>query len=78
MNGEHLSTPGARIRLMRKAKGWKQEGFARELGASQASVSQWENDKWLPGPLMRWHMANVLGVSESFLFGDINDERVAS
>lgn len=74
---EDLRTVGGRIRIMRQAKGWKQTTFALKLGASQASVSQWEANNWLPGSLMRKRIASVLDASESFLFGDLN-ERQAS
>lgn len=68
-----LATPGRRLRFLRKAKGWKQEELARRVHTSQAAVSQWENDRWLPGEHMQKLLAEELGTTHLFLFG----ERVA-
>lgn len=74
---ERFSTPGTRIRFMRKAKGWTQVTLASKVHTSQPAISQWEKDKWLPGPLMRQQLAEVLGTTQTFLFGDVT-ERAAS
>lgn len=77
MTDENLSTVGGRIRAMRRAKGWKQMVFAEKLGASQAAISQWENNHFLPGDFWRWKIADTLGASERWLFG-VENERQAS
>lgn len=77
VNDEDLSTPGGRIRLMRRAKGWKQDGFAKKLGVSQASVSQWENNNWLPDRSLHGRIASTLDCSETWLFFEA-EKKVAS
>lgn len=66
-------TPGKRLRFLRLAKGWKQEELARRVHTSQPAVSQWENDLWLPSEQMQKLLAEALGATRMFLFG----ERVA-
>jgi transcriptional regulator with XRE-family HTH domain len=68
---ESLSTPGGRIRLLRTAKGWTQVTLASKVHSSQPAVSQWEKDRWLPEPYMRKQLAEILGTTQTFLFGEI-------
>ena len=70
MPDEELSTPGRRLRFLRVARGFKQVSLAARLGTSQAAVSQWESDKWLPAPHMQKLIAEELGTTRLFLFGD--------
>ena len=67
---DDLSTPGKRLRLMRKAKGWSQETLAAKVYATQPAVSQWENDLWLPAMATQVLLAEALGTTRHFLFGD--------
>jgi transcriptional regulator with XRE-family HTH domain len=68
VTSEELSTPGRRMRFLRQAKGWDQTSFARRIHTSQPAISQWELDKWLPGPEMRRRIAEELGATQSFIF----------
>lgn len=65
-----LGTTGARIRFLRKAKGLSQQALARAVFASQPAVSMWENDTWTPSPQSQRLLAEALGSTRSFLFGD--------
>ena len=64
----NLNTPGARIRMMRTAKGWSQEHLGRLVGASQVAVSHWELDRFTPGLAAQKALADHLGTTRSFLF----------
>lgn len=77
MKNEDRSTVGGRIRFLRQAKGWKQTTFAEKVGASQAAISQWENNHFLPGDFWRWRIADVLGISEEWLFGRENQRKAS-
>lgn len=44
-----METLGQKIRRLRKAKGLDQTQLAKEVGATQASVSRWEQDTQKPG-----------------------------
>lgn len=65
-----LDTPGKRLRFLRLAKGWKQGDLARRVHTSQPAVSQWENDLWLPSEHMQKLLAEELGATRLFLFGE--------
>jgi transcriptional regulator with XRE-family HTH domain len=41
------------VKEVRKQLGLSQEGLARELGVSFATVNRWENDKTAPSKLVR-------------------------
>jgi len=71
---QDLSTPGGRMKLLRKARGLTQVSFARLVHTSQPAVSQWERDKWLPTVAMQRAIAEELGTSRSFLFGEHTDQ----
>jgi transcriptional regulator with XRE-family HTH domain len=71
---EHLSTPGRRMRLLRRAKGLKQAQLAALVHTSQPAISQWEHDKWLPGIAMQRLLAEALGADRAFLFGEITEK----
>jgi transcriptional regulator with XRE-family HTH domain len=67
---EDLATPGKRIRLMRRSKGWSQQTLASKVYATQPAVSQWENDLWLPAMRTQVLLAEALDCTRHFLFGD--------
>lgn len=73
MVGEQLSTPGRRLRFLRKARGLTQVTLARKLHTSQPAISQWERDKWLPGLAMQRLLAEELGTTRLFLFDEHTD-----
>lgn len=58
-----------RIRLLRKQKKIGQVEFARLMGVSQPTVSDWENGRKLPasGKLVR--LSEVLGASVTYILG---------
>lgn len=65
-----LSTPGARIKFLRLAKEMSQEALAKQVFTSQPAVSMWENDVWLPSPQSQRLLAEALGSTRGFLFGE--------
>lgn len=67
---EALETPGKRIRFLREALGLSQEALAAKVFVTQPALSQWENDKWLPGRQSQELLATALNTSKHFLFGD--------
>ena len=75
--GNRLDTPGRRIRFMRQAKEWNQATLASKVGTSQPAISQWENDLWLPTKMFQTQLAEVLGTTRAFLFGEA-DQQAAS
>lgn len=64
------TTVGGRIRFLREAKGWTQEVLAKHVHVSQPAVAQWETNKWLPGRQSQFLLAEALGVTRAFLFGE--------
>lgn len=71
-----LTTPGARIRFLRTALGLKQSQLANKVFATQPSISQWENDLWVPHRATQVLLAEALNTTRLFLFGE--DQQVAS
>lgn len=64
-----LDTPGKRIRFLREAREMTQQTLASKCYTSQAAVSQWENDVWLPNIPRQILIAEALGSTRAFLFG---------
>jgi transcriptional regulator with XRE-family HTH domain len=60
---------GVRIQTARKLRGMKAETLARELGASPATVSRWENGHFAPGVLALKRVAQLLSVTIDHLCG---------
>lgn len=50
---EKISMTRAEIRELLKLKGWNQVRLAKELGMSEAAVSRWLTDRYVPGPATR-------------------------
>ncbi len=67
---DDLRTPGERLRFMRRARGMTQEVLARTVYVTQPAVAQWEADKWLPTPPTQVLVAEALGTTRLFLFGE--------
>jgi len=63
-------TPGQRIKFMRDAKGMTQKALAAAVYTTQPAISQWEKDKWLPSRASQVLLAEALGCSRLFLFGE--------
>lgn len=70
---DSLATPGQRIRFLRKARGMSQVTLAAKVYTSQPAVSQWEKDRWLPSRQSQNLLADALGTTRSFLFGDATE-----
>ena len=60
---------GTRIRMLRKAKGIRQEDFAEALGVSVQTVSRWENGINDPDIVMLPVLCAYFHVSSDFLLG---------
>lgn len=60
---------GARIKGVRKLRSMKAETLARELGASPATVSRWENGHFAPGVQALSRVAQLLSVTMDYLCG---------
>lgn len=57
-----------RIKTLRKEKGLRQTEFGSLLGISQTTVSDWENEVYLPKTRDLPRLAHVLGVRIEELF----------
>lgn len=66
-----LDTPGKRIRFIRKQHEMTQAVLADKCFATQAAVSQWENDVWVPSRRSQYLLAEALRVPVTFLFGEV-------
>ena len=61
---EHLA---ARVKELRKKKGWAQEDFAREIDVSLSTVQRWEKKGGEPTCLARRELKRLFGKSESMV-----------
>lgn len=68
MAPDELSTPGKRIRFLRKSKELTQETLGRKVHATQAAVAQWERDARTPHRATQDLLADELGTKRTFLF----------
>ena len=59
-----------RIEEIRKAKGVRQEDFARALGVSRQTISSLETGRYNPSIMLAWKIARYFGMSieEVFIF----------
>ena len=69
------------IRRLRLEKNYEQGEFARMMGVSQATVSDWENNKKVPKSANLEKMSHIFGVSTLAILGeedikpvDVDDE----
>lgn len=69
------------IRRLRIEKGFEQGEFAQMMGVSQATVSDWENNKKVPKSVNLEKMKQIFGVSTLAILGeedlkpvDVDDE----
>lgn len=60
---------GARLRRLRKAKGFTQVELARAIGTSQPMVAQYEAEGGLPGPLILLKLAEILETTPEAILG---------
>ena len=59
-----------RIEEIRKAKGIRQEDFARALGVSRQTISSLETGRYNPSIFLAWKIARYFGmtIEEVFIF----------
>jgi transcriptional regulator with XRE-family HTH domain len=65
-----MKTPGGRLKFMRLAAGLTQVSIARAVHVTQPAVSQWEKNLWLPELDVQFALADLLGTTRAFIFGD--------
>lgn len=65
-----LETPGSRIKFLRQSKHLTQESLARQLFTTQATIARWEGDKFVPNRQAQVLLAEALGTTRLFLFGE--------
>ena len=67
---------GARVRMLRKARGWKQQALAEMLGdRSHSTVSEIERGHRMPSPATLHALAEVFAVSVGYLLGKPDTDR---
>ena len=70
MSSGELSTFGARLRWLRRAKGMTQVELARQVGRHQTVIGPYERDEYMPAREIVERLARVLETSpEYLLFG---------
>ena len=63
---------GARIRQLRKEKGWNQDEFAQKAYVSRQTVSNWENEKSYPDIQSLLLISDLFGVTlDELIKGDV-------
>ena len=62
------------VKKLRKAHGMTQSELAKKLHVNQTAVSQWETDRCNPNVEIAHEIANMFGVSVSYVLGDIEGE----
>lgn len=65
-----LAAQGQRIRESRRQLGLTQAGLAERLGVTQPAVAQWEKGDTSPNPAVQRLLAEKLGTTRAFLFGE--------
>lgn len=65
-----MTTSGERIRFLRVAAGLSQESLAKKVYATQVAVSYWERNLRTPSRATQMLLAEALGTSRLFLFGE--------
>lgn len=63
-----------KIMVLRKKKGWSQEGLAEKLGVSRQSVSKWESGASVPDLDKILVLSQLFGVSTDYLLKDEMEE----
>lgn len=65
-----LDTPGQRLKFLRKAREMTQQDLAKKVFTTQPTVARWEKDEFLPHIGSQILLAEALGVSRAFIFGE--------
>lgn len=68
-------TAGERIRRLRTTKGLTQVELAAQIGTSQPTVVEYEREGVIPGPMILFKLARILGVSPEHILGLENARR---
>lgn len=64
---------GNTIRVLRAAKGWKQQDLANAAKVERSQISRFENGKTVPDLITAYRLAAALGVSiDLFFAGDVH------
>ena len=67
-----------KIIMLRKQKGWSQEGLAEQLDISRQSVSKWESGASVPELDKVVKMSRLFGVSTDYLLKEEKEELITS
>lgn len=70
MTKPDVNSPGGRIRVLRLAHGLTQQALADAVYVTQSAVAQWETNRWVPSRQSQMLIAERLGTTRFFLFGD--------
>lgn len=68
-----MSSPGNRIKNLRKQKGWKQKELGQKLDVSPQVISNWERDYSAPDHKDLTTLAKIFGTTTDYLLGRIDD-----
>lgn len=63
-------TIGGRIRMLRQAQQLTQSALAEKVYVTQSAIAQWETNRWVPARQAQVDLAEALGTTRHFLFGD--------
>lgn len=69
-------TLGKRISTARERKGISQSRLSELLGVTRGTITRWENDTRTPDDETKREIADILGVSVSYLMGEPQDARL--
>lgn len=64
-----------RIKLLRNMLGMKQSDFAKRLNVGQATISNWENNRYEPDQDSLIKMSQLFNVSIDYILGNVTTER---
>lgn len=65
---------GEKIKLLREKRGLTQEELAEKIGVSKSSISQWENGMKEPRMGMIQKVADLFGVTKSYIIENETQE----
>lgn len=75
MSGSEI---GKVIREAREARGWNQPKLAKMLEVERATISHWENNRFLPSRKNAVKLANLLNIDVNILIGAADHANVTS
>ena len=70
VKGDYKMTFGQNLKKSRHEKNISQTKLFKKTGFPQTTISDWENDKYLPNIVEAQELAKTLGVRLSKLLGD--------